>query len=214
MTPMPQLRTGKYCTGHPVPTPAREHRRDTLRFLRSWLEDPRRTAAVAPSSRALADLMTRHIDGSTGAVVELGPGTGVFTKALLERSVPAQDLTLLESNLEFVELLRTRFPGTRIVYTDAARQAWDIPSDIHVGAIVSGLPLLSMSAEDVTSVLAAAFTRLRPDGRFYQFTYAMHCPVRRPVLDALHLQAVCVGRTVRNFPPAAVYRIERRVPGL
>ncbi|MGB3483094.1 MAG: methyltransferase domain-containing protein [Mycobacterium sp.] len=181
---------------------------DAARFLRSWLDNPLRTAAVAPSSRSLADLMTRHVDASIGAVVELGPGTGVFTRALLERGVAAEHLTVLESNPEFVNLLRARFPGASVVHADAARDPW--PHNAQIGAVVSGLPLLSMSAEDVMAVFASAFVQIRPGGAFYQFTYAMQCPVPKRVLDALRLQATLVGRTMRNLPPAAVYRIEAR----
>lgn len=182
---------------------------DDIQFFRSWVRNPLRTAAVAPSGQALARLMTKEIDPSTGPVVELGPGTGVFTQALLNRGVAAGDLTLVESNPNFVDLLRRRFPSTRVVRADAADDRWTLHS-AEVGAVVSGLPLLAMADEAVIAVLSAAFARLRPDGRFYQFTYAAHCPVRSSVLDALGLRVTLLGRTWRNLPPASAFRIERR----
>jgi phospholipid N-methyltransferase len=185
------------------------HRGDVTTFFRSWLRHPLRTAAIAPSSRALARLMTRDIVASD-RVVELGPGTGVFTRALLERGVPPSRLTLVEANRAFAELLDTRFVDSHVVWANAASSRWQLTVDTEIDAVVSGLPLLSMSAEEVSGVLSKAFGRLRPEGRFYQFTYGPKCPVRSQLMSELRLRATLVGRTVRNLPPASVYRIERR----
>jgi len=60
--------------------------------------------------------------------------------------------------------------------------------------------------------MAGAFAYMRPGGAVYQFTYGPRCPVSRPILDRLGLKAVRIGGTVRNLPPASVYRISRRKP--
>ena len=75
--------------------------------------------------------------------------------------------------------------------------------------MISGLPLLSMPDPKVTAILSGAFAHLRPGGAFYQFTYAWMCPIRRHVLDGLGLEATGLGWTMRNVPPAKVYRITR-----
>ncbi|WP_448403411.1 class I SAM-dependent methyltransferase [Mycobacteroides chelonae] len=185
-------------------------RGDTVRFLLSWVRNPLRTAAIAPSSKTLAQLITSEIGPPSHNVIELGPGTGVFTRALLKRGIHTQQLTLLESNSQFVSLLQTRFPTTRVLCWDAARDHWPLPPGIEVGAVISGLPLLSMPEERVFSVLAAAFTHLRADGKYYQFTYARRCPVSRHILESLDLQAARIGGTWRNLPPASVFQIQRR----
>jgi phospholipid N-methyltransferase len=77
---------------------------------------------------------------------------------------------------------------------------------------VSGLPLLSMRPRQVMAILSGAFSYTRPTGRFYQFTYGPFCPIPRTVLDRLELKAKRIGGTVRNLPPASVYRITRRQP--
>ncbi len=69
---------------------------DFFHFFRSWISDPRRVAAVAPSGDSLARLMTKQIDPSGGPVLELGAGTGVFTRALVARGVRECDLTLVD----------------------------------------------------------------------------------------------------------------------
>ena len=186
---------------------------DSLHFFRSWLADPLRVALVTPSSRSLARLITREIDPRYCPVLELGPGTGVFTRALIERGVREEDLVLVESGPDFAAVLKARFPASTILSIDAARLAdghSEIPAGI--GAAVSGLPLLSMPTRKVMAILSGIFLHMRPGGHLYQFTYGPRCPIPRPLLDRLGLRARRIGGTIRNFPPASVYRISRRKP--
>jgi phosphatidylethanolamine/phosphatidyl-N-methylethanolamine N-methyltransferase len=184
---------------------------DYYRFLRSWVANPLHIAAVAPSGAALSRLMTAAISPSSGPVLELGPGTGAFTRALLARGVDEADLTLIENEAEFAGLLRTRFPRARVLRMDASRLAGSVLfGEPNVGAVVSGLPLLSMPPRKIMSILLGAFGYVRPRGAFYQFTYGPSCPIPRAILDRLGLKAKRIGGTVRNLPPASVYRIERR----
>ncbi len=184
---------------------------DFLRFFRSWISNPLRVAGVAPSSDSLARLITSEISALDAPVLELGPGTGVFTRALLARGVPETELTLLEFGNDFLPGLNRRFPQARIVQMDAALIAEaDLFADEAAGAVISGLPLLSMSPRKQEAILAGAFEVLRPGGAFYQFTYGPRCPVPRVILDRLGLDAERLGKTVRNLPPAAVYCITRR----
>jgi phospholipid N-methyltransferase len=186
---------------------------DTLRFLRAWISNPTRIAAVAPSFPSLAQLITAEITVESAPVVELGPGTGVFTEALLKRGVPEHKLVLVELESAFARLLETRFPQAKVYAADAARVSWPDLVDCPVaGAVVSGLPLLSMPPRKVFAILSGAFDRLRTEGAFYQFTYGPGCPVRRAILDRLGLRATRVGTTFANLPPASVYRIRRRGP--
>ena len=186
---------------------------DIFAFARAWLRAPKQVGAVLPSGGALAELITSEIGPDTGPVVELGPGTGVFTQALLARGVKRSDLTLIEAHPDFARLLQLRFPGVGVLCTDARRLGRAQLAEVRpAGAVVSGLPLLNMSPRTVMGILAGSFARLRPGGSFYQFTYGPTCPVRRPILDRLGLQAARIGRTFRNFPPATVYRLSRRPP--
>lgn len=184
---------------------------DAFRFMTAWLSDPLRVAAVAPSSGKLADLITSEITAASAPVIELGPGTGVFTRALIERGVPEEKLVLIEYGSEFAALLADRFPRATVRWMDAARLGEvDLLGGERAGAVVSGLPLLSMSPRKALAILDAAFSRMRPDGAFYQFTYGPRCPIPRPILDRLGLKATHIGRTFANLPPAAVYRIRKR----
>jgi phospholipid N-methyltransferase len=182
-------------------------------FFRSWLSNPIRVGAIAPSSAALAELITSEITPASAPVIELGPGTGVFTHKLLQKGVPPPQLMVIEYGSEFVSVLQLRFPGVRVLWMDASKlvQA-KIAEEGSVGAVVSGLPLLNMSPRKVVAIMSGAFHYLRPNGAFYQFTYAPRFPVARPILDRLGLKAVRIGRTLHNLPPASVYRVTRRPP--
>lgn len=187
-------------------------RSDVVPFLKAWLRQPLHVASVAPSSRALANLITREIGPATGPVIELGPGTGAFTRVLLERGIPERDLVLVESEPEFAALLRMRFPLARVREMDAAAlaHAWVLDPGRDAGAVVSGLPVLTMPRDKLAALLTGAFAHLTPGGGFYQFTYTLSCPIPTPLLRGLGLESRLVGWTLANMPPARVYRIGRR----
>jgi phosphatidylethanolamine/phosphatidyl-N-methylethanolamine N-methyltransferase len=184
---------------------------DALLFFRAWVSSPLRVASITPSGRALAALITTEISEKTGTVIELGPGTGSFTTALLKRGVLEENLVLVEYGSDFAVQLGLRFPNARTIQMDASHlRKLMLQPQAPVGAVVSGLPLLSMPVRKVLAILDGAFSHLRQNGAFYQFTYGPKCPIPRPLLDRLGLKATYVGRTLANIPPAAVYRISRR----
>lgn len=184
---------------------------DARTFFRAWTENPLRVASITPSGDALSKLITSEISSKTGPVIELGPGTGVFTRALLDQGVKEKDLTLVEFGSDFAAMLQSRFPHARVLQMDARRLALLQPCEgWPAGAVVSGLPLLSMPTRNVFAILLGSFRHMGEKGRLYQFTYGPRCPVPRQILDRLGLKAVCIGSTYRNVPPASVYRISRR----
>lgn len=179
-------------------------------FFRQWLKHPLSIAAISPSSQRLAELMIDELPPGARRVVELGGGTGVFTRALLKSGIAPADLLVLELNEELHQHLRRRFPAAHVVCGDA-RQLVDIakrsgyadggPAD----AVVSGLGLLSMPRPLQQAILEAAFGVLGPDGRFVQFTYGPTSPVAKEVLETLGLGVRRAGVAWRNMPPATVY---------
>ena len=182
-----------------------------LMFARALLSNPRQLGAVAPSSHVLAGLITAEITPCTGPIIELGPGTGVFTRAIANRGVPEEELVLIECNPNFVKRLGLQFARSRIFCLDASHlRNVEFVQGERAGAVISGLPLLSMSRQKVMAILSASFSHMRDDAAFYQFTYGPRCPVPRTVLDRLDLRAKRIGFTYANLPPASVYRIRRR----
>ena len=183
---------------------------DAAKFVIEWLRHPHDTAAIAPSGQALASLITGEIDDTSGPVLELGPGTGVFTRALTRRGVAERDLTLVEQSPPFASLLKRRFPTSTILNIDAAQlHRSRQPATQPFGAVVCGLGFRGMDPSQIEDIVRGSFTVLRPAAAFYLFTYGNRCSVPDHVLNRLGLSAEKVGSTLRNRPPASVYRLRR-----
>lgn len=178
---------------------------DEARFLRSWLERPLVTGAVTPSSKLLARTMASYVDPRVpGPVIELGPGTGPVTQALVRRGLAQDRLVLVEYNPEFCKLLKRKFPRAAIVQGDA----YDIRDSVGealgepAAAIVSSLPLFNKPLEQRLELLSEAQALLRPGAPFIQFTYAVVPPIPKS-LPGVSTEAS--ERIWMNLPPARVW---------
>ena len=191
---------------------------DTVRFIREFVRDPLHTASVAPSSRALAAVMTQPLP-RTGepVVVELGPGTGAFTRAVQELTAGRGRHIAVELNQDWATLLQERYPKVEVVRADA-RELPRLLADRgigHVDAVVSGLPWVAYSpGPDGRGLHALIVEALAPTGFFTQFGYSWTrwAPPARAQLASLraHFDEVTTSRTVwRNFPPAVVHTARR-----
>lgn len=173
---------------------------DVVRFIRTWGT----TGAIAPSGRALARRMVEHVDPAAAEpVIELGPGTGVVTRALIERGVRPEKIVAVEYNPEFCSLIGDRFPGVRVVQGDAYKLGATL-TDIHQGrfsAAVSSLPLLLRPPTERRALILDVMARLTPGGALAQFSYSPKPPV--PASHDLDLQGG--GWVVMNMPPAKVW---------
>lgn len=178
---------------------------DEVRFIRSWLEKPLSTGAVTPSGRVLARTMARYVDPATvGPVVELGPGTGPVTEALIAEGVAPERLVLVEFNPAFCQLLRSRFPSATVLQGDAygIRRLLAGLLQQPAAAIVSGLPLVTKPIRMRLRLLRDALELLRPGAPLVQFTYAVVPPIPNR-LAGVHTEAS--ERIWKNMPPARVW---------
>jgi phospholipid N-methyltransferase len=177
-------------------------------FFANLVLAPRTIGAIAPSGPYLARLITSEITPGSGPILELGPGTGVFTQTLLDKGVGRADLTLVEIEKRFVSLLRRRFPGVAVLQRDA-RHLPDLEKGSYA-AVVSGLPFRNMPKDTIFAIVSEALSLLRGDGSFYQFTYGAACSVPADVMDRLGLEAKRLGRVRLNLPPASVFKLSRK----
>ncbi|MGY4255688.1 phosphatidylethanolamine/phosphatidyl-N-methylethanolamine N-methyltransferase [Bradyrhizobium sp. USDA 4516] len=178
---------------------------DEVRFLRSWMEKPLHMGAVMPSGRLLARTMAQYVDhDAEGPVVELGPGTGAITNALIEHGVDQKRLVLVEYNPGFCALLRERYPQAKVVQGDAYRlrdTLWDVMKS-PASAVVSGLPLVTKPMLTRLRLVRDAFLALAPGAPFIQFTYSVVPPIPKS-LPGVSTEAS--ERIWMNLPPARVW---------
>ena len=177
---------------------------DEARFIRTWIESPLKTGAVSPSSPELCREMAAHVElARDGIVIELGPGTGPVTEALLAAGVAPERLVLIEYDGDFCRRLRERFPGVTVVQGDAyALRATlqDIASQ-PVAAVVSSLPLMTRPPSARKALLAEALDLMPAGAPYIQFTYAA-----KPPLPPDAAYATQRGKRIwRNIPPARVW---------
>ncbi len=180
---------------------------DEAHFIKTLFESPRATGALSPSGRFLARAMARSVEATgPGLVVELGPGTGPVTKALIEHGVAPENLVLVEFDASFCRLLAERFPQVRVLQGDAYRLAQSLAElrGQAIRAIVSSLPLLNQPPDRRQDLAAQAFALMGPGGVFVQFTYGVSSPVPRR-LGGLTLSAEVSPPVWLNLPPARVW---------
>jgi len=178
---------------------------DEMQFIRSWIEKPLSTGAVMPSSKALARTMARYVDAdASGPVIELGPGTGPVTEALVEHGIDQSRLILVEFNPDFCRLLRTRYPEATVVQGDAyrLRRILEVYVLEPAAAVVSGLPLLTKPLRTRLRLMADAVGLLAPGAPFVQFTYAMVPPIPKALSG---IRVVASELIWLNLPPARVW---------
>jgi phosphatidylethanolamine/phosphatidyl-N-methylethanolamine N-methyltransferase len=178
---------------------------DEVRFLSSWLQHPLKMGAVSPSGRVLARTVAAAVDPSIpGPVVELGPGTGPVTEALIQRGISPERLVLVEFDREFCTLLRRRFPGATVIEGDAYALSDRLAGVVHepLAAIVSSLPLMTRPLSVRVRLLNAAMRLLRPGAPFVQFTYAATAPI--PSRQRRY-RITSSPRIWLNLPPARVW---------
>src|SRR5690242_7174249 len=152
---------------------------DEMQFIRSWIEKPLSTGAVMPSSRVLARAMARYVDPqASGPVIELGPGTGPVTEALIDQGIDPARLVLVEFNPTFCRMLRTKFPAATVVQANAYSLRRSLANVLEqpASAVVSGLPLMTKPMITRLRLLSDAFAVMASNCPFIQFTYAVMPP--------------------------------------
>ena len=207
------LRT-RHFRAAPARSKLEEKLADEARFIRSWFDSPLTAGAVSPSGRFLARAMARCVDPrSDGLIVELGPGTGPVTEALVARGVPLDRLVLVEYDPSFCKLLERRFPGAHILQGDAYRLQDTLGhlNGAKIACVVSSLPLLTRPERERIALLDEAFALMGPEGSFVQFTYGLASPM--PLKLNLRTTQDYRGEVSNpvwlNLPPARVWRYTR-----
>jgi phosphatidylethanolamine/phosphatidyl-N-methylethanolamine N-methyltransferase len=177
---------------------------DELRFFKGWMKNPKNVGSIIPTSDVMARRMASVVDTGSGLpVLELGPGTGVITQAILQRGIAPELLYCVEYSAEFAKKLRHDFVGVNIVEGNAFDLETTLASakSLTFDCVVSALPLLSFPKILRMSLIKDLLERL-PDGRpIVQFSYGPLSPVP-PIagVSVRHLEFV-----FRNVPPAQIW---------
>jgi phosphatidylethanolamine/phosphatidyl-N-methylethanolamine N-methyltransferase len=184
---------------------------DELKFFKGWIDKPKAVGSIIPTSSIAARRMASVVNPHSGLpVLEIGPGTGVVTRAILARGVKAQNLYVVEYSPDFVSHLEEQFPGVNVIQGDG----FDLDSALgeHHGltfdSVVSGVPLLNFPVGQRVRYVEGLLDRI-PAGRpVMQLTYGPMSPVPagRGSYRVEHYDFV-----LRNIPPTQLW-VYRRPP--
>jgi phosphatidylethanolamine/phosphatidyl-N-methylethanolamine N-methyltransferase len=178
----------------------------TTLFLQELVNCPRQVGAILPSSKNLATAMARWLPTNSDAyALELGPGTGVVTQALLERGLREDRLIAIEKSPKMADLLRSRFPRARIITGDAFELddllKQHLPPARNISVVFSSLPLLNFEPETADRLAKQIRAALQPKGKLVQYSY--HLGNKQPKAAA-HFRHLASDRIWLNLPPARV----------
>lgn len=174
-------------------------------FLRRWIANPLQMGSVVPSSPALCRRVVAHTSRAPDeAVLELGAGTGVISRALLDGGVPPEQLFVVEIVPDMAAHLRRCLPGVNVIEGDARNLAELIPEQWHgrIGTVVCGIPLVLLPRAEQRRFIDA-IEAVAPGRGFLHYSYC----ATSPLPSARHrLAARREAWTALNFPPASVWR--------
>jgi phospholipid N-methyltransferase len=187
------------------------------KFLATFVRHPVAIGAIAPSSRHLAELMIEDMDlARANTVVEIGPGTGVFTKVIQENIPPEAALIAVEINPQFASDLKQKLPRAHIINGSAEhlREYLTQHGRSNADAVLCGLPWASFPRDLQNRLVSAIYDSLKPGGRFATFAYCHGAwlPQARRFQNMIRTKFAKMETTRiiwRNLPPAWVYRCEK-----
>ena len=184
---------------------------DEIRFFKGWIDGPKAVGAIMPTSTVTARSMASVINPASGLpVLELGPGTGVITRAILARGIAPANLVSIEYSHDFHSRLKLDFPEVRFVRGDA----FDLDTtleEMNIGlfdSVISGIPLLNFPMARRVGLIEDLLDRLPPGRPVVQFSYGPISPVagRGSSFSVIHHDFV-----MRNVPPARLWLYRRPV---
>jgi phosphatidylethanolamine/phosphatidyl-N-methylethanolamine N-methyltransferase len=184
---------------------------DEVKFFKGWLHRPKAVGSIVPTSSITARKMASVVDVTSGLpVLELGPGTGVITKAILARGVKPKNLYAVEYSPEFVRHLKRNYPGVNVIEGDAFNLDETLGDMRHAtfDSVISGVPLLNFPVAQRVRYIEHILDRI-PNGRpIVQLTYGPMSPVPpgRGNYTVEHFRFI-----LRNIPPTQLW-IYRRKP--
>ncbi|MDB5524154.1 MAG: methyltransferase protein [Rhizobium sp.] len=182
---------------------------DEIRFIKGMISQPKTVGAIMPTSTRMANRMASIIDTGSGLpVLELGPGTGVITKAILARGVTPENLVSIEYSTSFVQHLRGKYPGVNFINGNAfdLKESLKDFQDQKFDCVISGIPLLNFPMHQRVSLIENLLD-LMPAGRpIVQFSYSPMSPViaRPDIYKIEHFDFI-----VRNIPPAQIWHYKK-----
>lgn len=181
--------------------------RHIITFIKAWIKNPRAMGSITPSSTYLAAYITAQIHQTKeGKILELGPGTGAITQAILKSRIDSENIILLERDTQLAQKLKTQFPAIQVINDDASKLSEIFSEqDPKIDTIISSLPIVLLDKATRDAIFSQIPKILSKNGRLIQFTYNLkqNNKLLPSNYKLLHSKLIW-----RNLPPARVYVFE------
>ncbi|MEI6296531.1 MAG: rRNA adenine N-6-methyltransferase family protein [bacterium] len=185
-----------------------------LNFIKQFISNPQEVGAIFPTGNILSKVIVETANlKDTKSIVEFGPGTGVFTREILNKINPNSIFFTIESNLDFFQKMKKDFSNTT-TYHDSAVSIRKYLDENNIKAcdrIISGLPWAAFGEKLQTEILQKAYLSLSPNGIFVTFSY-IHSPLLpsgikfKKLLEKTFKKVEKSNIVWKNLPPAFVYK--------
>ena len=177
-------------------------------FIKQYIKHPREVGSLIPSGKSLSEEIANSISGDGTSLIEIGAGTGVFTKKI-QSKFHDRKLYVFEKNKNFhaglLSIKNISLHEDALSINNIINNNEDIVSDI-----VSGLPIRSMDKDISTEILVKAFSLLKANGNFIQFTYGLKSPISKEFLDSQNMFLDRKKVIYKNIPPATIYIYKKK----
>ncbi len=173
-------------------------------FIKQFFKEKKTVGAIKPSSKFLGKKMLQHVDFEKDKIiVELGPGTGVFTDLIIEELAEDAQLYVFELNDHFFEVLNKRIndPRVHIIHDSAEHIQKHIENHLKVDAVISSLPLMNFPSKLRHALVTEAHDCLSDNGKFIQFQYTL----QSKRMLSKYFNSISINFTFKNLPPAFIY---------
>jgi len=181
-------------------------------FLKEFFKERKTVGAIRPSSKSLAKKMLKNVDfKNSNVIVEYGPGTGVFTRRIIEEMNPDAKLYVFELHEPFYIKLQKEFENddrVQIIYDSAVnvRKYLEADKNEYADVIISSLPLTNFDQKLTMRILKSAEMALKQEGQYIQFQYSLNA---RKLLVKI-FSSISIQFTANNLPPAFVYTCKKK----
>lgn len=186
-----------------------------IKFLKEYIKNPFNVGAIMPSTRHLAKEMVRNIDFKNAkCIVEYGPGTGVFSKEIINKCPGSTKIILFETNEEFYKDLSNQYKDYKnvIIINDGAEKISEYLNRHkikNVDYVISGLPFASLPEDKSKIILSSTKKVLSDKGEFRTFQYTL---LKKGLFEK-NFSDITHTKIYKNIPPAYVLRCKKEEKG-
>ncbi len=177
-------------------------------YIKKFINSFTTMGSVTPSSKRACKILANQIKSNGGYILELGPGSGTVTKAILDSGVSYEKFIAVEIDEHFYHFMKNKFPKLNIIHASATDLQKILPKDAigNVSTIISTIPMLNLKEDLIKEIIDASFSVMKKDGNFVQICYKHTSPINSKKFGLKQYKCATV---LWNIPPMTVFEYQK-----